>query len=259
MSRNYGLSAQKRDQAGKGVARALRREDRVPAVIYGDNREPENVSLPLKELSLTYRKGVMKTHLCDLEVGDNKYLVLARDVQIHPVNDRPIHVDFLRVTPKTTITVDVPVHFTDLDNCPGIKLDKGVLNVVNHSVRLICQATSIPERLEVSLAGKKIGDALKISQVTLPSGVKVPKGMEEETIGAIVPPTVYAESSSAAATDAAADPAAAAAAPAAAGAKPAAGAKAAAAPAAAGAKPAAGGKAPAAAAAKAPAAPAKKK
>ncbi len=234
MSKNYALSAQKRDRAGKGVARALRRSSQVPAVIYGDNKTPETVALPLKELTLTYQTGVMQTGLCDLVVDGTKHLVLARDVQTHPVNDRIIHVDFMRVGPKTEITVAVPVHFIDQDSCPGIKLDKGVLTVIHHEIDLICIATKIPEFLAVSLKDKKIGDPLKLSSVSLPSGVRAPKGSEDETLATIAAPTVYAAEATPAAAAAAAPAAGAKAAPAAAGkdAKaPAAGAKAPAAPA----------------------------
>jgi large subunit ribosomal protein L25 len=239
MSKKYALSAQKRDQAGKGVARALRRENQVPAVIYGDNKAPQIVALNLKDLTLTYQTGVMQTGLCDLDVEGAKNLVLARDVQRHPVSDRIIHVDFMRVGPKTEITVAVPVHFADHDLSPGLKLDKGVLTVIHHEIELICVATKIPEFLEISLKDKKIGDALKLSSVQLPDGVKAQVGMEDETIATVAAPTVYVEAVVAA--EAAATPDAAAAG--AAGATPAA---------------AAGAKAPAAAAgAKAPAAGAK--
>lgn len=254
MSKNYALSAQKRDRAGKGVARALRRSFMVPAVIYGDSKEPQTISLGLKDLTLTYQTGVMQTGLCDLNIDGAKQLVLCRDVQLHPVNDRIIHVDFLRISPKTEITIAVPVHFVDQDLCPGLKLDKGVLTIIHHEINLICLATKIPQYLEVSLKDKKIGDAAKLSSVKMPDGVRVPVGYEDETLATVAAPTVYVEAApvteAAAATDAAAAPAAGAAgAPAAAGAKAAA--------------PAAGGKAaPAAGAkdAKAPAAaPAKKK
>lgn len=234
MSKNYALSAQKRDRAGKGVARALRRDNMVPAVIYGDHKEPQTVALGLKDLTLTYQTGIMQTGLCDLTVDGARHLVLCRDVQRHPVNDRILHVDFLRVSPKTEITVAVPVHFVDQDTCPGIKLDKGVLTVINHEIDLICLATKIPEHLEVSLKDKKIGDALKLSGVKLPEGVRAPKGSEDQTLAIVAAPTVYTE---AAPVVAAAASSATAAAPAAV--PPAAGAKAAAPAAAKDAKPAA--------------------
>lgn len=208
MSKNYALSAQKRDRAGKGVARALRRDNMVPAVIYGDNKEPQTIALGIKDLTLTYQTGIMKTGLCDLAVDGAKNLVLCRDVQVHPVTDRIIHVDFLRVSPKTEITVAVPVQFVDQESCPGIKLDKGVLTIISHEVDLICLATKIPAYLEVSLKDKKIGDSLKLSSVKLPDGVRAPVGSEEETLAIVAAPTVYTEAAPVAAA-AAATPAAA--------------------------------------------------
>src|SRR5690606_36408414 len=129
MTKHYALSAEKRDRAGKGVARALRRENKIPAVIYGDSKDAENIALPVKAVTMEYHKGHMFTNLCDLEVEGKKTLVLVRDIQIHPVSDNVLHVDFLRVTPKTTITVSVPVHFTNEEEWPGLKA-KGTLNVV---------------------------------------------------------------------------------------------------------------------------------
>ncbi|HRC25816.1 MAG TPA: 50S ribosomal protein L25/general stress protein Ctc, partial [Alphaproteobacteria bacterium] len=158
------LSAAKRERAGKGVARALRRENRVPAVIYGDGKAPVNISLPDKEINLEYRKGHMFTSLTDLDFGGEKALVLARDVQLHPVTERIEHVDFLRVTPKTRISVNVPVEFTNEAECQGLK-DKGVLNIVHHELELLCVATDIPESIPVDLRGYEIGDAIRISAV----------------------------------------------------------------------------------------------
>lgn len=171
MTKQYALSAETRDRAGKGVARSLRREAKIPAVIYGDAKDAENIALPLKEVTIEYQKGHMMTNLCNLEVGGKKNLVLVRDIQIHPVTDRVLHVDFLRVTPKTTIVVNVPVHFINEETSPGMKA-KGNLNIVRHEVELVCQATNIPEFVEVDLSSVDIGDAVKISSVKLPSGTK---------------------------------------------------------------------------------------
>src|SRR5262245_20494073 len=119
-SRNYAVKAQTRDRAGKGVARELRRQNKVPAVIYGDNKEPVKISLDAKEINMEYNKGHMLTSLCDLDVDGGKHQVLARDVQLHPVTDRVEHVDFLRVNAKTKIAVMVPVHFINEQDCPGL-------------------------------------------------------------------------------------------------------------------------------------------
>ena len=171
MTKHYALSAEQRERAGKGVARALRREDKIPAVVYGDAKDAESIELPVKEVTLEYQKGHMFTNLCDLTVGGKKQLVLARDVQVHPVTDRVLHVDFMRVTPKTTITVSVPVHFKNEENCPGIK-NNGSLTVVRHELELVCLATEIPEEVAIDLTPYDIGDAIKVSDIALPKGTK---------------------------------------------------------------------------------------
>ena len=117
MTAHYALKAESRDRAGKGVARALRRENKIPAVIYGDNKEPLKIAIPVNDISLEYNKGHMFTSLCDIEVDGKTQLVLVRDVQIHPVTDRVEHADFLRVNEKTKIAVQVPVNFINEDKC----------------------------------------------------------------------------------------------------------------------------------------------
>ena len=249
MSSNYALKASKRDRAGKGVARTLRRENKVPGVIYGDAKEPVKISLSDKDINLEYRKGHMYTSLCDLDLDGTHHLALARDVQLHPVSDRVEHIDFMRVTPKTTIVVHVPVHFINHNDSPGLK-EKAVLNVVLHELELVCLATDIPEQVDVDLAGKKLGEAVRLSDAKIPNGAKAVtvNKSKDYVIATLQAPRAYVEMEITAPT-----PDAAAGAAAAPGAAPAAGA---AAPAA-GAAPATGA-APAPAGAKAPAAPAKK-
>ncbi|PZQ48076.1 MAG: 50S ribosomal protein L25 [Micavibrio aeruginosavorus] len=192
MTKHYALSAETRERAGKGVARALRREKKIPAVIYGDAKEAETIELPVKEITLEYHKGHMFTNLCDLTVGSKKQLVLVRDVQVHPVTDAVLHVDFMRVTPKTTITVHVPVHFENEENCPGLK-NKGSLTIVRHDVELICKATDIPESITVDLSTFEIGDAIKISNVKLPNGTKPAITNRDFTIATIAAPRLLLE------------------------------------------------------------------
>lgn len=187
MSKNYAMTAVKRERAGKGVARSLRREGRIPAVIYGDNKEPVKISLPLNETNVEYYRGHMYTNLCDLNVDGDKYLVLARDVQLHPVTDVVEHVDFLRVSDKTKIKVMVPVHFINEDKCPSLD-QKGTLNVVRHEVELWCQATKIPEFIEVDVEGKQHGDAVKVSSAKLPKGVSPVITDRDFTIATLVAP-----------------------------------------------------------------------
>lgn len=192
MTKHYALSAEQRERAGKGVARALRRDNKIPAVIYGDAKDAESIALPVKEATLEYHKGHMFTNLCDLEINGKKQLVLARDVQVHPVNDRVLHIDFLRVTPKTTIVTHVPVHFKNEETCPGIKAG-GSLTIVRHDLELVCKATDIPEEIEIDLAPFAIGDAIKISNVKLPAGVKPAITNRDFTIATIAAPRLLLE------------------------------------------------------------------
>ena len=171
MSKNYSIKAEMRERVGKGAARAIRREGNIPAVIYGNNESPITVSCPGKELTLEFHTGQMFTTLCDLEVDGKKHLVLARDIQLHPVNDTVEHVDFLRVSAKTKIAVMVPVQMINEDKCPSLD-QKGSLNIVRHEIELVCQATNIPDCIEVDLTGFEHGDAVKVSNAALPEGTK---------------------------------------------------------------------------------------
>ena len=187
MSKNYALKADKRERAGKGIARALRRDGKTPAVIYGDKKEPVKIALGSNAINVEYNKGQMFVTLCDLDVDGDKHLVLARDVQVHPVTDVVEHVDFLRVTPKTKIAVDVPVQFINEDKSPGMQ-EKGILNVVRYTVELVCGATAIPEQIDVSLEGKEHGDSINISDAMLPEGTKPVIDDRDFTIATLLAP-----------------------------------------------------------------------
>ncbi len=187
MSKNYALKAENRDRAGKGAARALRREGKVPAVIYGDKKDPVKIALDSNTINVQYRKGHMFTTLCDLEAGNDKHLVLARDIQLHPVTDFVEHIDFLRVTAKTKIAVDVPVQFINEDKSPGMH-EKGILNVVRYTIELVCAATNIPDHIEVDLEGKEHGDSIKVSDAKLPEGAKPVIDDRDFTIATLLAP-----------------------------------------------------------------------
>jgi large subunit ribosomal protein L25 len=230
------IAAEARSRAGKGTARATRLKQRVPAVIYGGKQEPVMISVDLKELTMEYSKGGFLNRLVDIQIDGKAHRVLPRDMQIHPVTDRPIHVDFMRVSPESRIRIFVPVHFTGHDQSPGIKKG-GVLNIVRHEIEFYCSPDSIPDQINISLAGQEIATSIHISHVKLPDGVKPVIGNRDFTIATLAPPTK--EEAAPVAAAAAAAPAAGAAAPAAAGAAKAPAAGAAKAPAAAAAKPAA--------------------
>jgi len=233
------LQASVRSGGGKGNARAARRNGQVPAVIYGNNEKPLSINLDHNKLVLQLNRGpAFFTHLMELDVDGKKHKVLPRDAQLDPVTDKPLHVDFLRVTDKTEIRVAVPVSVIGGEKAPGVKRG-GVVNIVSHELDLYCQAGSIPESITVDIFELDIGDSIHMGQITLPKGTRLINPEEEEmTLVTIAAPTAMRDDARAAAAKAAeAEGAAAAAAtPAAGAAAPAAGAAKGAAPAAAGAK-----------------------
>ena len=185
--RHYFIYRRKAGTGRKGVARALRREGLVPAVIYGDNKEPEGVSLSRKDFTKLYNTGRLMSTLLDIEVDGKKTRVLTRDLQLHPVRDDIMHADFLRLSKGTKIAVEVQVIFLNEDTCPGLKTG-GVLNVVRYTVELNCPADSIPDSIEVDLASVNMGDSVHISDITLPDGVVPVISDRDFTIATIAVP-----------------------------------------------------------------------
>ncbi len=172
MSDQLTLSAEARDRAGKGASRALRREGRVPAVIYGMNETPLSIHVEEKLLNKLLGTGHFFNSVVMVEVDGKKVRTLPKDVAFHPVSDRPLHADFLRVSEHAQVHVNVPVRFENEDASPGIKKG-GVLNIVLHDVELIVDAAEIPDDIVVDLTGYDVGDSIHISAVKLPKGAKV--------------------------------------------------------------------------------------
>ena len=185
MSDTLTLAAETREQVGKGASRSLRREGRVPAVIYGQNKDPQPIHVEEKALVKALNTG----HFFTTVVMVDGQRTLPKDVHFHPVTDRPVHVDFLRIKAHETVTVHVPVVFTDEEDAPGIKQGNGVLNIVAHEIELTCDAGSIPTEIAISLKGRQIGETIHLADVTLPKGATATHD-GEMTIATIVPPTV---------------------------------------------------------------------
>jgi len=188
MSEQLTLPAEARERAGKGASRALRREGRVPAVIYGEKKEPVSVHVEEKLLSKMLSTGHFMNSVIMVEVGGKPNRTLPKDVQFHPVTSRPIHVDFVRIGEHAQVTVNIPVRFVDEEESPGLKRG-GVLNVVRHELELICDAAKIPSEISISLAGLEIGDAVHISSVTLPDGAKPTIDDRDFTVATVVAPS----------------------------------------------------------------------
>ncbi|HYJ52039.1 MAG TPA: 50S ribosomal protein L25/general stress protein Ctc [Allosphingosinicella sp.] len=188
MSEQLTLSAEARERAGKGASRMLRREGRVPAVVYGNNESPLSIHVEEKALIKALSGGHFMNSVVMIDAGAAPVRTLPKDVQFHPVTDRPLHVDFLRISEHAKVTVAVPIRFTDEDESKGIKRG-GVLNQVRHDLELVCDAAEIPEEIEISLAGMDIGDSLHISAVTLPKGTVSAITDRDFTIATIVAPS----------------------------------------------------------------------
>ena len=171
MSDLYELKAEARERVGKGSARALRRNGRIPAVIYGDKKDPVAISLPQKEIALKSATAGFLTTIMLIDVNGEKIRVLPKDFQRDPIRDFTMHVDFLRISKNTVVTVEVPVQFVNEEESPGLKRG-GVLNVVRYTIEVNCPADSIPEFFTADMTGLDIGDSVHISAITLPEGVE---------------------------------------------------------------------------------------
>ena len=199
MSEQLNLSAETRERAGKGASRALRREGRVPAVIYGNKEDPISITVEEKVLVKALNTGHFMNSVVMIDVGGNAVRTLPKDVQFHPVTDRPLHVDFFRIGEHSTVTVAVPVRFENDEAAPGIKRG-GVLNVVRHEVELVVDAAEIPDEIVVDLTGYDVGDSIHISAVKLPKGAQPAITDRDFTIATVVAPSGMKSSEGAAET-----------------------------------------------------------
>lgn len=178
------IKAEARPRAGKGASRSVRRDGKIPAVIYGANKDPDTITLEFNELWTIVKKGKFTATLFDINIGGQKIRVLPRDVQFDPVKDVPLHVDFLRIGPDSRIRVDVPVRFVNETASPGLKRG-GVLNIVRHEVEVYCPAGNIPQVFEFDLTGLEIGRSIHISAVNMPEGVRPTIGNRDFTVATI--------------------------------------------------------------------------
>lgn len=204
MAKTTSIRVNERKTAGKGAARAERRAGLIPGVIYGEKKEPVMFSISALDLDAQMRQKGFWTRQFEIEVGKNKYHAICQDIQVHPLTDRPIHVDFLRVSQDTELVIEVPVMYENELACPGLKLG-GTLNAIYRALEVSCKPKDIPEMLVVDLTGLDIGDVVKLKDIKFPAGVK-PVEDEDTTIAAIAAPSSMEEATTEAAADAAAAP-----------------------------------------------------
>ena len=191
MSEQLTLTAETRDRAGKGASRAHRRDGRVPAVIYGAGQAPASIHVEEKVLVKMMSGGHFMNSVVMIETGGAPVRTLPKAVQFHPVNDRPIHVDFLRIGEHSKVTVSVPLRFVDEDQAPGLAAG-GVLNAVMHDLEISVDAADIPGEIEVSLSGLEVGSSIHLSQLRLPAGAVATGNDPEAPVATVVAPTAIA-------------------------------------------------------------------
>ena len=196
------LAAVTRSGTGKGAARSVRREGRVPAVIYGGGEKPEPISVDYREVNKHILAGHFLTSIFELELDGRKERVLPRDCQFDVVTDRPLHVDFLRLTAGSRVRIGVPVHVANRDASPGLKKG-GAVNLVLHTVEVVAPADAIPEAITIDLTDLDFHDSIHVSAIKLPEGCKPVYSTTDLTVVTIVPPTIMHEETPAAATAAA--------------------------------------------------------
>ncbi|KTE23315.1 50S ribosomal protein L25 [Sphingopyxis sp. H071] len=193
MSDQLTLTAETRERGGKGASRDLRRNGRVPAVVYGGKEEPLMIHVEEKLLMKQLMTGHFMNSVVMIEVGGKTIRTLPKDVAFHPVKDRPIHADFLRISKDAKVHVEVPVVFANEEASPGLKRG-GVLNIVRHELELVCEADKIPDEISIDVTGFDVGDSIHISNVTLPKGVESAITDRDFTIATIVAPSALKSS-----------------------------------------------------------------
>jgi len=206
------IKAEPRRLQGTGASRRLRRTDKVPGILYGGGKDALPIEVDHKDLFFKLKLEAFHASILDLEVGEEKAQVLLRDYQMHPFQQRVLHVDFQRVAADKKIHMKVPLHFINAEISPGVKVAGGIVQHVMNDLEISCLPKDLPEFIEVDLANIQAGHSLHLSSLTLPPGVEalVPKG-EDPTVATVVIPRVMteeeelAEAAAAAAAPSAAD------------------------------------------------------
>ena len=202
MAEIKSLVAAVRSGSGKGAARSVRREGRIPAVIYGGGEAPETITLDYRELNKLIYAGHFLTTIFDIDIDGRKERVLPRDYQLDVVRDTPMHIDFLRLRAGSSLRINVPLHFINQETCPGVKKG-GSLNIVLHSVEMRVPADAIPDAITIDLAKADINDSIHLADIALPEGCKpMVRTKGPLTLANITPPVVVEEAPVAAAAPA---------------------------------------------------------
>jgi len=173
MSETIHLNAELRSDSGKGASRRLRRQGLVPAIVYGGDREPAQISIAHNEFIHELDKEAIYTQVIELRVADKKQDVILRDLQRHPYKNKVIHADFYRIDENKPIKVVVPIHVANADKCVGVRSDGGVMSHLVTEVEVIALPKNLPEYLEIDALELHLGETLHLTDIPLPEGVKI--------------------------------------------------------------------------------------
>ncbi len=189
------LAVKKRDVFGTGAARACRRAGMVPGIVYGASKNPEGIALDPKTLAKELHKPGFFSRIFHLDVDGHKEQALVKDIQLHPVTDAPLHIDFMRVTKGTKVHVHIPLYFINEDKAPAIKRG-GVLNIVHHSLEIIAAADAVPESFTIDLSVLDLSKGVHLSDIEMPAGVVAAHAARDNTLATVVMPKGDAEAKS---------------------------------------------------------------
>ena len=192
MAKETNIEAVVREGAGKSAVKKIMATGKIPSILYGLNEEPVNIAVDKIFIQKELNAGGFLTKIFNLSIDGKKNLAIPRDVQFHPLSDQPIHVDFLRLSEDSKVTLDIPTKFINEESSPGLKRG-GVLNVNRRTVQLNCPANNIPEELIFDLTGLEIGDTIRISMVNLDEGVTPTITDRDFTVASVAAPTVVKE------------------------------------------------------------------
>lgn len=181
----FDLNAQPRQVQGTSASRRLRRSGKVPGIIYGGEAAPLMIEMDHNEIYLQLRKEAFHSAIINISVDGKKEQVLLRDYQTHAYKLRVHHVDFQRVDATHELHIKVPLHFTNEETAPGVKLSGGLVNHVMTELEIQCLAKDLPEFVEVDLGALKAGESIHVSQVKLPAGVKALASADEVVVGIV--------------------------------------------------------------------------
>ena len=182
----FELIAQARTLQGTGASRRLRRAAKVPGIVYGGAAAPQNIEVDHNDLLLKLKKEAFHSSIINLVVDGKKEQVLLRDTQVHAYRPLVLHVDFQRVDATHELHIKVPLHFTNEENGPGVKLNGGLVNHVLTEIDVQCLAGDLPEFIEVDLGALNIGDSIHLSQLKLPNGVKLVAHATDDVVVGVV-------------------------------------------------------------------------